>query len=96
MFRVPKSMFQQKRSKRYIIPALSFQRESTVNCVCLSMKTSLPLADKYLAAHIHEAPGWVVPCLEDGTPTMARLYVSIRLLPDTTRSMSKPSHEIEC
>ena len=33
---------------------------------------------RYLAAHIHEAPVWVVPCLEDGTPMMARLYASIR------------------
>jgi nitroreductase len=23
----------------------------------------------YLAAHIHEAPVWIVPCLEGGTPT---------------------------
>ena len=26
-------------------------------------------AAEYLAAHIHEAPVWIVPCLEDGTPT---------------------------
>src|SRR5215813_4793195 len=26
-------------------------------------------AAEYLAAHIHEAPVWVVPCLEGGTPT---------------------------
>jgi nitroreductase len=26
-------------------------------------------AAEYLAAHIHEAPMWVVPCLEGGTPT---------------------------
>jgi hypothetical protein len=26
-------------------------------------------AAEYLAAHIHEAPIWIVPCLEGGTPT---------------------------
>jgi nitroreductase len=26
-------------------------------------------AEEYLAAHIHEAPVWIVPCLEGGTPT---------------------------
>ncbi len=26
-------------------------------------------APEYLAAHIHEAPVWIVPCLEGGTPT---------------------------
>jgi nitroreductase len=26
-------------------------------------------AAEYLAAHIHEAPVWIVPCLEGGTPT---------------------------
>jgi nitroreductase len=26
-------------------------------------------AAEYLAAHIHEAPTWIVPCLEGGTPT---------------------------
>ena len=26
-------------------------------------------AAEYLAAHIHEAPVWIVPCLEAGTPT---------------------------
>jgi nitroreductase len=26
-------------------------------------------AGEYLAAHIHEAPVWIVPCLEGGTPT---------------------------
>jgi nitroreductase len=26
-------------------------------------------ATEYLAAHIHEAPVWIVPCLEGGTPT---------------------------
>jgi len=26
---------------------------------------------EYLAAHIHEAPVWNVPCLEGGTPTRA-------------------------
>jgi hypothetical protein len=25
-------------------------------------------AAEYLAAHIHEAPVWIVPCLEGGTP----------------------------
>ena len=31
----------------------------------------LPLLDaaEYLVAHIHEAPVWIVPCLEGGTPT---------------------------
>jgi nitroreductase len=70
MFRVPKSVFQQKRSKRYVIPGLSFQWELTVNFVCLSTEPSSPLADEYLAAaHIHEAPVWIVPCLEGATPT---------------------------
>src|ERR1700739_3166853 len=27
------------------------------------------LAAAYLAAHIHEAPVWIVPCLEGATPT---------------------------
>jgi nitroreductase len=26
-------------------------------------------AAEYLATHIHEAPVWIVPCLEGGTPT---------------------------
>jgi nitroreductase len=26
-------------------------------------------AAEYLAAHIHEAPVWIVPCLQGGTPT---------------------------
>ena len=26
-------------------------------------------AAKYLAAHIHEAPVWIIPCLEGPTPT---------------------------
>ena len=26
-------------------------------------------AAEYLVAHIHEAPVWIVPCLEGGTPT---------------------------
>jgi nitroreductase len=26
-------------------------------------------AAEHLAAHIHEAPVWIVPCLESGTPT---------------------------
>jgi nitroreductase len=26
-------------------------------------------AAEYLAAHIHEAPVWIMPCLEGGTPT---------------------------
>jgi len=26
-------------------------------------------AAEYLAAHIHEAPVWIIPCLEGGTPT---------------------------
>src|ERR1700752_778821 len=26
-------------------------------------------AAEYLAAHIHEAPVWIVPCLEGATPT---------------------------
>ena len=26
-------------------------------------------AAEYLAAHIHEAPVWIVPCLQSGTPT---------------------------
>lgn len=26
-------------------------------------------AAEYLAAHIHEAPVWIVPCLEGGNPT---------------------------
>jgi len=28
-------------------------------------------AAEYLAAHIHEAPVWIVPCLEGGSPTRA-------------------------
>src|ERR1700740_2496356 len=37
----------------------------------MSRELFLPLLDaaEYLAAHIHEAPVWIVPCLEGGTPT---------------------------
>jgi nitroreductase len=37
----------------------------------MSQERFLRLLDaaEYLAAHIHEAPVWIVPCLEGGTPT---------------------------
>ena len=37
----------------------------------MSLERFLRLLDaaEYLAAHIHEAPVWIVPCLEGGTPT---------------------------
>jgi nitroreductase len=37
----------------------------------MSRERFLPLLDaaEYLAAHIHEAPVWIVPCLEGGTAT---------------------------
>jgi nitroreductase len=37
----------------------------------MSRERFLRLLDtaEYLAAHIHEAPIWIVPCLEGGTPT---------------------------
>jgi nitroreductase len=39
----------------------------------MSRERFLRLLDtaEYLAAHIHEAPIWIVPCLEGGTPTRA-------------------------
>jgi hypothetical protein len=40
---------------------------------CMSREQFLRLLDaaEYLAAHIHEAPVWIVPCLEGATPTRA-------------------------
>ena len=35
-------------------------------------------AAEYLAAHIHEAPVWIVPCLEGGAPTRPPARRSIR------------------
>src|ERR1700752_656925 len=38
-------------------------------------------AAEYLAAHIHEAPVWIVPCLEGGTPTRssgASIYPAVQ------------------
>jgi hypothetical protein len=37
----------------------------------MSRERFLPLLDaaEFLATHIHEAPVWIVPCLEGGTPT---------------------------
>ena len=37
----------------------------------MSRERFLRLLDgaEYLAAHTHEAPVWIVPCLEGGTPT---------------------------
>ena len=38
-------------------------------------------AAEYLAAHIHEAPVWIVPCLEGGTPTRtsgSSIYPSVQ------------------
>src|SRR5467141_2708730 len=34
-------------------------------------------AAEYLAAHIHEAPVWIVPCLEGATPTTRTSGASI-------------------
>jgi len=34
-------------------------------------------AAEYLAARIHEAPVWIVPCLEGGTPTRTPAHQSI-------------------
>jgi nitroreductase len=34
-------------------------------------------AAEYLAAHIYEAPVWIVPCLEGGTPTRSPALSSI-------------------
>jgi nitroreductase len=41
-------------------PALAMSRERFLRLLD---------AAEYLAAHIHEAPVWIVPCLEGGTPT---------------------------
>ena len=38
-------------------------------------------AAEYLAAHIHEAPVWIVPCLEGGTPTRtsgSSIYLAVQ------------------
>src|SRR5438552_15715717 len=38
-------------------------------------------AAEYLAAHIHEAPVWIVPCLKGGTPTRtsgSSLYAAVQ------------------
>src|SRR3954452_16195646 len=34
-------------------------------------------AAEYLAAHVHEAPVWIVPCLEGGTPTRTSRLVDL-------------------
>src|SRR5260370_35807379 len=37
--------------------------------MCSEIFQRLLDASKYLPAQIHEAPVWIVPCLEGGTPT---------------------------
>jgi hypothetical protein len=45
----------------------------------MSQERFLRLLDaaEYLAAHIHEAPVWIVPSLEGGTPTARPVRRSI-------------------
>jgi nitroreductase len=47
----------------------------------MSRERFLRDAAEYLAAHIHEAPVWIVPCLEGGTPTRtsgSSIYPSVQ------------------
>jgi nitroreductase len=40
-------------------------------------------AAEYLAAHIHEAPVWIIPCLEGGTPTRttgSSIYPGVQIM----------------
>jgi nitroreductase len=44
----------------------------------------------YLAAHIHEAPVWIVPCLEGGTPTRtsgSSIYPAVQYMLLTARAL---------
>jgi hypothetical protein len=45
-------------------------------------------AAEYLANHIHEAPVWIVPCLEGGTPTR----VNRRVHRDLDRGVDRDAH----
>src|SRR5277367_5926321 len=47
-------------------------------------------AAEYLAAHIHEAPVWIVPCLEGGTPTRtsgSSIYPAVQNMLLTARAL---------
>jgi len=47
-------------------------------------------AAEYLAAHIHEAPVWIVPCLEGGTPTRtsgSSIYPAVENMLLTARAL---------
>jgi nitroreductase len=47
-------------------------------------------AAEYLAAHIHEAPVWIVPCLEGGTPTRtsgSSMYPAVQNMLLTARAL---------
>jgi nitroreductase len=48
-------------------------------------------AAEYLAAHIHEAPVWIVPCLEGGTPTRtagSSIYPAVQNMLLAARALS--------
>ena len=47
-------------------------------------------AAEYLAVHIHEAPVWIVPCLEGGTPTRtsgSSIYPAVQNMLLTARAL---------
>ena len=47
-------------------------------------------AAEYLAAHIHEAPAWIVPCLEGGAPTRtsgSSIYPAVQNMLLTARAL---------
>jgi len=58
----------------------------------LSRERFLRLLDaaEYLAAHIHEAPVWIVPCLKGGTPTRtsgSSIYPAVQNMPLAARAL---------
>ena len=56
------------------------------------------LAAEYLAAHIHDAPVWIVPCLEGGTPTRtsgSSLYPAVQnMLPAAIRHLESGAQKL--
>jgi hypothetical protein len=54
-------------------------------------------AAEYLAAHIHEAPVWIVPCLEGGSPTRtsgSSIYPTIQNMLLAARALDAADHRI--
>ena len=52
-------------------------------------------AAEYLAAHIHEAPVWIVPCLEGGTPTRtsgSSIYPAVQNMLLAARALGSGRH----